>query len=47
MPNSIPIEENRDWPHAPVHRLGQAGTYIVTAGTYRQELLFRSEEKLN
>lgn len=29
------------WPHAPTHRLSEAGTYIVTAGTYRKELLFR------
>jgi putative transposase len=23
-----------DWPHAPVHRLTEAGAFIVTAGTY-------------
>ncbi len=23
-----------DWPHAPAHRLGEKGAYIVTAGTY-------------
>ena len=46
VPDNI-SQGNIDWPHAPVHRLGQAGTYIVTAGTYRKELLFRSEEQLN
>lgn len=25
-----------DWPDAPVHRLADAGTYMVTAGTYRK-----------
>jgi putative transposase len=36
-----------DWPHAPSHRLGSAGAYIVTAGTYRKEPLFRSREHLD
>ena len=35
-----------DWPHAPVHRLSEAGTYIVTAGTYEKLHLFRDEERL-
>lgn len=35
-----------DWPHSPVHRLSEAGAYIVTAGTYHKELLFRSPERL-
>jgi REP-associated tyrosine transposase len=36
-----------DWPHAPVHRLGKAGMYIVTAGTYRKQHIFRSAERLD
>jgi putative transposase len=36
----------RDWPHAPAHRLGDAGAYIVTAGTYKKQLLFRTPERL-
>ena len=24
------------WPHAPVHRLGEAGTYFVTAGWFER-----------
>lgn len=27
--------QSKDWPHAPVHRLSEAGVYMVTAGTYR------------
>jgi putative transposase len=26
----------KDWPHAPVHRLGEAGGSMVTAGTYQK-----------
>jgi putative transposase len=29
------------WPHGPVHKLGEAGAYIVTAGTYLKAHLFR------
>ena len=36
----------RDWPHAPTHRLGDAGAYIVTAGTYKKEHFFRTSERL-
>jgi len=35
-----------DWPHAPVHRLEEQGTYMVTAGTYRKECFFGSPERL-
>ncbi|HEV2417734.1 MAG TPA: hypothetical protein VGX94_08025 [Terriglobia bacterium] len=35
-----------DWPHSPVHRFSQAGTYMVTAGTYLKEPLFHGEERL-
>ena len=34
------------WPHAPVHRLGEAGTYFLTAATYRKEHFFRGRERL-
>ncbi|NLE39296.1 MAG: hypothetical protein GX621_14840 [Pirellulaceae bacterium] len=34
------------WPHAPVHRLTERGTYIVTAGTYRKEHWFKGPERL-
>jgi putative transposase len=34
------------WPHAPAHRLTEAGAYMVTAGTYRKEHRFGSPERL-
>jgi putative transposase len=43
--SSEPIH-SQDWPHSPVHRLRDAGTYIVTAGTYRRVPIFRSAERL-
>src|SRR5262249_32137566 len=33
-------------PHAPIHRLGCDGIYIVTAATLHRKRLFASEEKL-
>ena len=43
MNNILP---GKDWPHAPVHRLDAAGTYIVTAATLHKEHLFKTPEKL-
>ncbi|MBI1940633.1 MAG: transposase [Acidobacteria bacterium] len=37
----------RDWPHSPVHRLGEACAYMVTAGTYRKQPFFRSPDRLD
>jgi putative transposase len=37
---------NSSWPHAPIHILKERGAYMVTAGTYKKELLFNSPEKL-
>jgi putative transposase len=37
---------SKDWPHAPVHRLGEHGTYIVTAGTLYKQHWFKGTEKL-
>jgi REP-associated tyrosine transposase len=34
------------WPHAPVHRLSENGTYFVTAGTYRKVHCFRGRQRL-
>ena len=34
------------WPHAPAHHFEEAGTYMVTAGTYRKEHLFKGEARL-
>jgi len=35
------------WPHAPLHRLSEQGTYFVTAGTYRKFHHFRGPERLD
>ncbi len=35
-----------DWPHSPEHRLSEAGTYIVTSGTYLKQHRFRGGERL-
>ena len=37
---------DRDWPHAPVHRLDSAGVYMVTSATLHKQHLFNSPEKL-
>jgi putative transposase len=38
---------NKDWPRAPLHRLGSDGIYIVTGATLHKEHLFLNGEKLN
>jgi putative transposase len=49
LPNSRTDElpQPRDWPHAPVHRLTEHGTYIVTAATYQKEHWFRGSDRLD
>ena len=37
----------KDWPHAPVHRLGANGIYFVTAGTLHKQHLFNTASKLD
>ncbi len=39
-------ESKTHWPHAPLHRLSEAGTYIVTAGTYGKRHFFHGHERL-
>ena len=36
-----------DWPHAPVHRLCEGGTFMVTCGTYGNQRFFHSPERLS
>jgi putative transposase len=36
----------RDWPHSPPHRLPEAGTFIVTAGTYQKQSFFNTPLRL-
>jgi putative transposase len=41
-----PAAPHKDWPHAPVHRLTEDGTFIVTASTRHKEHFFRGSERL-
>ncbi|MCD6326985.1 transposase [bacterium] len=36
----------RQWPHSPVHRFSERGTYIVTAGAYGKQKFFNTPGKL-
>ncbi len=36
-----------DWPHAPAHRLGEKGAYMVTAGTYDKHPFLNSRGRLD
>jgi putative transposase len=36
-----------DWPHAPPHRLTEAGAYMVTAGTFQKAHLLSSGPRLD
>jgi len=36
-----------DWPHSPVHRFDEGGTYIVTGATLHKQLLFRDARRLD
>ena len=42
MPNSL-----KDWPHAPIHRLGTQGVFMVTGATLYKEHLFYGRERLD
>ena len=46
LQRNVPITQ-RDWPHAPLHRLSEHGTYIVTAGTLHKQHFFRGTERLD
>ncbi|MGE9296995.1 MAG: transposase [Puniceicoccales bacterium] len=35
------------WPHAPPPQLDERGAYIVTAGTYKKEHFFKSDDQLS
>ena len=45
-PSSAPAIKLRSWPHSPAHHLHKAGTYIVTAGTYKKVPLFKGANRL-
>jgi putative transposase len=40
------VSASTPWPHAPLHRLAEAGTFMVTAGTYQKEPFVEGEERL-
>jgi putative transposase len=42
-----PSLHQSDWPHAPVHRLGEQGAYMVTAGTYLKRPLLHNPGRLD
>jgi putative transposase len=37
----------KDWPHAPLHRLSEHGTYMVTTGTLRKAHIFHTPDRLD
>ena len=41
------MSQKNDWPHAPAHRLGGKGAFMVTAGTYGKVPIFTSDEQLD
>jgi len=36
----------RDWPHAPIHQLTEAGVFMVTSRTYQKAPFFQTSERL-
>jgi putative transposase len=36
----------KDWPHAPIHRLGSDGVFMITGATLHKQRLFSSPAKL-
>jgi putative transposase len=38
---------SKDWPHAPVHRISEHGTYFVTAGTLHKKHVLRGPRGLD
>ena len=42
------VEKQRtDWPHAPLHRISEAGTYIVTASMLDKSHIFKGADRLD
>lgn len=41
------MPHTKDWPHAPIHRLGSHGVYMVTGATLHKQHLFSTDEKLS
>jgi len=47
MPCAADYSPPRDWPHAPVHRISEHGTCIVTAGTLNKQHHFHTARRLD
>lgn len=41
------MNQLKDWPHAPIHRLGSDGVYMVTGATLYKQHFFIGSERLN
>jgi putative transposase len=41
------LADEKYWPHAPLHRLSDHGTFLVTASTYQKEHHFRGAARLD
>jgi putative transposase len=41
------MNQIKNWPHAPIHRLGSDGVYMVTAATLYKQHFFDGPERLN
>jgi putative transposase len=44
---TLVMAESKDWPHAPVHRLQEAGVFMVTAATLHKQHFFRDPAMLD
>ena len=44
---AAPATSEKEWPHAPVHRISEHGTFIVTAGTLHKQHFFLGAERLD
>jgi putative transposase len=42
----LPPTASPDWPHAPVHRVSENGTFIITASTIDKDHFFRGADRL-
>ncbi len=47
MQRNIEILPQKDWPHAPLHRLDSQGVYMVTAATLYKEHFFTTVHQLD
>ena len=46
-PETTHTQSEKQWPHAPLHRLSEHGTYMVTTATYLKAHVFRDPERLD